>query len=166
MQKFITYYIESASLQSITSFDMQRLFAQFIEDNFEDPDEVNELLGDISWNEWKYEAGSDPSGTLNFETTNSKKAQQLALDYIALGGNSSPANYIQYNAWYSNLKVVFLQTLQMAGNATTLAVVTKIDSNLNITGSTDPEVQFRWFSICLYLSYQAVYTPALNFVST
>jgi hypothetical protein len=74
MQKFITYYIESASLQSITSFDMQRLFAQFIEDNFEDPDEVNKLLGNISWNEWKYEAGADPSGTLNFETTNSKKA--------------------------------------------------------------------------------------------
>ena len=74
MQKFITYYIESAALQSITSFDMQRLFAQFIESYYENPDEVNELLGDISWNDWKYVAGTDPTDTLNFETTNSKRA--------------------------------------------------------------------------------------------
>jgi hypothetical protein len=53
---------------------MQRLFAQFIESYFENPDEVNELLGDISWNDWKYVAGTDPTHTLNFETTNSKKA--------------------------------------------------------------------------------------------
>jgi hypothetical protein len=131
---------------------MQRLFAQFIEENFEDPDEVNELLGDISWNEWKYIAGTDPTGTLNFETTNSKRAQQLALDFIALGGNSSPANYMQYNYWYSNLKVVFLQTLQ-SSDAVNLDVVTKIDSDLNITADTDPEVKMRWYAICLYLYY-------------
>jgi leukotriene-A4 hydrolase len=108
MQKFIKYYIESASLQSITSFDMQRLFAQFVEEYFDDPDQINELLGDINWSDWKYVASTDPTGTLNFETTNSKRATKLALDYITLGGNSSPVNYQQYNYWYSNLKVVFL----------------------------------------------------------
>lgn len=56
---------------------------------------------------WKYEVGPDPSGTLNFWTTNAYAAQQLALDYIALQGNGSPANYKQYKYWYSNLKVVF-----------------------------------------------------------
>ena len=65
----------------------------------------------VDWNVWKYGIGPDPSGTLNFETTNSMKAQQLALDYIALQGNGSPANYQQYNYWYSNLKVVFQNTL-------------------------------------------------------
>ena len=150
MKKFITYYIESASLQSITSFDMQRLFAQFVESYFPDPDQINQLLGDINWSEWKYVTGTDPTDSLNFETTNSKRATQLALDYIALGGNSSPANYQQYNYWYSNLKVVFLQTLQMS-DAVTLAVVGKIDTDLNITADTDPEVKMRWYAICLYL---------------
>jgi len=89
----------------------------------------------------------------------------LALDYIALSGSSSPANYIQYNAWYSNLKVVFLQTLQMAGDATTLAVVKEIDRNLNITEDTDPEVKMRWYAICVYLFYQPAYIPAKTFIS-
>ncbi len=53
----------------------------------------------------------------------------------------------------------------MAGDATTLAVVTEIDRNLNVTGDTDPEVKMRWYAICLYLSYQPAYIPANTFIS-
>ena len=53
----------------------------------------------------------------------------------------------------------------MAGKATTLAVVTEIDRNLNITGDTDPEVKMRWYAICLYLFYQPAYIPANTFIS-
>jgi leukotriene-A4 hydrolase len=115
MQQFITYYINNNALKSISSFDMQRTFANFIATHYQDPEQINSILESIPWNEWKYLPGLDPSGTLNFTTTNSQRATQLAFDYISLQGNSSPPNYKQYDVWYSNLKVIFLQTLQNAG---------------------------------------------------
>jgi hypothetical protein len=69
--------------------------AWFVENGgyYSSPQTINKLLGEIDWNTWKYAVGSDPSGTLNFTTTNSMKAQQLAQAYVALQGNSSPSNY-------------------------------------------------------------------------
>jgi hypothetical protein len=64
---------------------------------------VNALLKEIDWSDWKYVASFSPQGKLDFWTTNSQKSQQLALDYIALGGSSSPSGYEQYRLWYSSL---------------------------------------------------------------
>lgn len=54
-------------------------------------------------NLWNYGVGSDPTGTLNFVTGNVQAAINLANSYVALAGNGSPQNYIQYNYYYSNL---------------------------------------------------------------
>lgn len=69
------------------------------------------MLGEIDWNTWYYTVGWDPSGTLNFTTTNSAAAVALAQEYVTLAGDSSPTNYYMYNYWYSNLRVVFQNTL-------------------------------------------------------
>lgn len=47
-----------------------------------------------------------------------------------------------------------------------IAILTRIDGDLSITNSIDPEVKQRWFSLGLYYSYTPVKTPALTFVST
>jgi leukotriene-A4 hydrolase len=110
-QKYLAYYINNNSWQSITSYDQQRAFSNFVQSYFPEPETINTFLENIPWNEWRFMVGPDPSGTLNFTTTNSVRAEQLALDYIALNGTASPPNYKQYNSWYSNLKVVFQNTL-------------------------------------------------------
>ncbi len=48
----------------------------------------------------------------------------------------------------------------------TLAVIAQIDADLNITNDVDPEVRMRWYPTCLYLQYQAVYTPAFDWISS
>lgn len=103
MQKFIKYYVENNADKSINSFDMQRSFSNFVEETLSVADDVNALLKEIDWSDWKYVASFSPQGKLDFWTTNSQKSQQLALDYIALGGASSPSGYEQYRLWYSSL---------------------------------------------------------------
>jgi hypothetical protein len=113
----------------------------------------------VDYEEWIYEVGLDPTGTLNFTNSDSTNAVDLAMAYISLNGTSSPSNYTTYNGFRSNQKVVFHQTLLTDFN-TNSAIITQIDNDLNITGTTDPEVRQRWYSIGLYLNYNPVYTPA------
>lgn len=61
------------------------------------------------------------------------------------------------------MRAIFLQTLSL--NGANSAVVTKIDQDLDITGSSDPEVQFRWYSVALAAYYSPVYVPAYLFVT-
>ena len=50
---------------------------------------------------------------LNFTTDGSAQMEALADAYIALGGDSSPANFSEYlNATDPQLKVIFLNRLQ------------------------------------------------------
>lgn len=112
MQQFIGAYVQYYKETSINSFDQQRALAWALENSGEfTSTQINHILGEIDWNTWKYAVGTDPSGTLNFNTTNQAKAVALANAYVALNGTASPANFGQYNTWYSNLKVVFHDTL-------------------------------------------------------
>ena len=49
---------------------------------------------------------------LDFTTAESDAAAELARKYISLHGTFSPENYEDYFSYYSNLKVVFHDTLQ------------------------------------------------------
>jgi hypothetical protein len=46
-----------------------------------------------------------------------------------------------------------------------IAIMGRIDNDLSITTTKDPEVKQRWYSMGLYLNYQPVYTPAQTWVS-
>jgi len=90
-----------------------------------------------------YKTGLAPV-TLDFTTDASNEAAALANAYIALNGtDESPANFEDYKTWYSNLQVVFHDTLQSDGNYEKLniAILTKIDADFNVTGTVDPEVR-------------------------
>jgi len=82
---------------------MQHTFATFIEANTTNSNTINAMLAKIDWAEWKYDASTDPTHTLNFTTTNSIAAYNLANSYVNLGGFSSPSNFAVYKYWYSNL---------------------------------------------------------------
>lgn len=160
MEDFITYYIENNYLMSINRFDMQATFASFIEETYTtDASQVNSILSQVDYETWIYDVGLDPTGTLNFTCDMTTIAVNLANAYALAGGDSSPANYTDYNAFTSAQRVVFLQTL-MDNVDTDIDVITLIDQNLNITSSVDPEVMMRWYSIGLYLSYSPVTVPA------
>ena len=53
-----------------------------------------------NWNTWIFESSLPPDDAAAF-----------ALEYIAIGGNSSPIKCMDYFAFYSNLKAIFTALL-------------------------------------------------------
>jgi hypothetical protein len=50
-------------------------------------------LAATNWNTWIYESKLPPAGLLNFTTSEAVDAANLALDFLALNGASTPSNY-------------------------------------------------------------------------
>ena len=65
----------------------------------------------------------------------------MALEYISLNGTASPANISEYFGYYSNLKVVFHDTLQNNYDQVNTAILVRIDADLGCTTEIDPEVK-------------------------
>lgn len=131
------------------------------------PEEVNAILGQVDFEEWVNVASLAPV-TPDFMTSEAQESAQLALDYIALNGDTteSPAGYLDYDTWYSNLKVVFHITLLANFDQLNLAILSHIDADLNCSEENDPEVKQRWFNIGLQLQYDPVYDPAHSWISS
>lgn len=89
------------------------------------------------------------------------------MDYISLGGDSSPLNYEDYNGWYSNLKVVFHTALADNQSDLTDAIISRIDADFDVTNTNDPEVLQRWFPLTIRLvTYSPVYSKAEAWVGS
>lgn len=71
----------------------------------------------------------------------SKEAVKLALEYIELGGKSSPADMDQYSKFDSNLKTIFHTTLLENEAKVTIAILTIVDSDFKVSADPNPEVK-------------------------
>ena len=167
MKKFLNFYIQEHSLTSITQDNLRATWEFFVEYKIPglSASDVNNILGSVDWNTWVYKTGLAPV-PLDFTTAESDESAQLALDYIALGGNGTPENYQDYFNYYSNLKVVFHDTLQSNYDQVTIAILERIDADLNCTADIDPEVRQRWYPTGLGLFYDPVYAPAEAWISS
>lgn len=114
----------------------------------------------MDWEKWVKEGGLPPV-TLNFTTANLTKAQEIASEYIK-DPTTSPHGYEVYEDWYSGLHVVFLE--QLIAENCTLEVYKKVDSDLNVTGSSDPEVKERWYPMGIKLNDTTITPLAKKFV--
>jgi hypothetical protein len=119
-----------------------------------------------NWNAWIFESTLPPAGILDFSTTEADEAAALALEYIALGGNSSPAKYRDYDAFYTNLKVIFYDTIQANMDQVTVKLLERIDADYDTTSDPNPEVKQRWLPIGLKTFYEPAYDAAHTFVSS
>lgn len=85
---------------------------------------------------------------------------------MALGGNGRPDNWQDYFDFYSNLKVIFYETLAANPDQVTIALLNQIDKDYNTTADPDPEVKQRWLPIGLTIQYQPSYDAAHSWVSS
>merc|ERR1719469_321619 len=113
MKNFLNFYMSEHSLTSITTIQLRETWEFFVE--YKIPGlsgaEVNGILSKMDWSTWLYVGGLPPIQA-DFNTKESNESAQLALDYINGAGETSPANFSDYFGFYSNLKVVFHDTLQ------------------------------------------------------
>jgi hypothetical protein len=112
----------------------------------------------MNWEQWMYSSTLAPVD-LDFSTSELNSAKNLAFEYVALGGNSSPADKDIFFTFYSNLKVVFYDTLSSQAGLNT-AIMARIDADYNSTGDADPEVKQRWLSTGIMLGYSPALEPA------
>ena len=96
----------------------------------------------------------------------SRESVKLAQEYIKLGGASSPEDKDQYFKFDSNLKTIFFSTLLDSNATVTQDILTRIDTDFNVTADPNPEVKQRWLPLCLELKYQSAYDAAHTFVSS
>ena len=163
-REFLRYYINANFLTSITTIELRNTWEQWIEENYSAV-ETNQILAASNWEDWIFRSTLAPK-PLDFSTQQAADAQALAEAYIALGGASSPSNYQDYFSFYSNLKVVFYDTLQAAGSQITLDLLAKIDADYDTTVDPDPEVKQRWLPMGLTLNYAPAYDAAHTWISS
>lgn len=135
----------------------------FVEDNFNQT-ETNRILQSVDWDAWIYKPGLPPV-QLDFHTDSSRLANQIAEDYVQLNGTGSPKTWTNYTTFYSNLKVVFLENLTY-NKGVNAHILAKIDNDLNITETKDPECKQRWFPIGIKNGYKPVMEKAHEFISS
>ena len=154
MKNFLRFYIKEHSLTSITTIKLRETWEFFVEYKIPglSSEEVNSILASMDWSTWMYVPGLPPV-IADFNTVESNQSAQLARDYIALNGTASPENFTEYNGYYSNLKVVFHDTLQTYYDQVNTAILERIDADLNCTAEIDPEVRQRWYPTGLGLDY-------------
>ncbi len=88
----------------------------------------------------------------------------MALDYISRKGDSSAANYSDYlDTKDPNLKVIFLDTLVSNKAIVTYKILSKIDSDLKVTGDRNPEVGQRWYPLAIELGYMPALAEAKKY---
>lgn len=96
----------------------------------------------------------------------SNEAVSLALEYISLGGKSSPEDKDQYFQFDSNLKTIFHTTLLENASQVTLPILSLIDSDFSVTEDPNPEVKQRWLPLGLSIKYNPAYDASHEFVSS
>jgi len=109
MQAFLQYYINMNFEKSITTLDLRYTWETWVQDNWS-KNEVNGILAKINWSQWMYLSELSPE-PLNFTTQEAIDSANIATGFITLNGTGYPDKYEEYKAFYSNLKVVFQDTL-------------------------------------------------------
>lgn len=162
-QSFLRTYINKYTQSSITTIELRQTWEQFVHDNYEGA-KINEILAAVDWEVWLNVPELAPV-PLDFSTELSDKAVSLALEYISLGGDSSPADKDDYYKFDSNLKTIFHTTLNENQKDITLAILARIDGDFDVTADPNPEVKQRWHPSGLTVNYVPVFEPAHEFVS-
>jgi len=120
------------------------VFESYVDANY--PDNGTVIKSAVDWQTWVHTPGIPPIIS-DFTTPELNESKTLAEKYIELAGDSSPQNYEDYKTYFSGLQQVFVDTLNGRMDDVTPAILTRIDGDLNITGTLDPEVKSRWFPL-------------------
>jgi hypothetical protein len=97
------------------------------------------IIDKVDWIAWVQTPGPiPPNSNINYTTVNTTAFQNLADEYISLGGSASPKNMDLYlnETKDVNLKVVFTSQLLNRLKDVNYKIVQRIDQDLNITNGS------------------------------
>jgi leukotriene-A4 hydrolase len=152
------------SLTSVNYKAFKSKFETFVNKNY-DGQERHQILTSVDWNKWVEAPGVAPV-QLDFMTPAIQVAQNLSFAYLQLQGMGSPDNFTSFNDMSSVMKQVFLQYLQVHEQRVSLQVLNRIDKDLDLTHSNNPQIKLYWYPLCIRKGYHAVFEAAHEFVSS
>jgi leukotriene-A4 hydrolase len=134
MQELLRTNILTNSLKSVNYLDFKALFEGICDKYFPVPLTIKSM---VDWDAWVHAPGLSPVWQ-DFTTLALNSSHALADAYIKAGGQSTPENYTEYKNYESNVKSIFLDRLRVNKDITT-DIIARIDADLDITGTLDPE---------------------------
>jgi leukotriene-A4 hydrolase len=138
-QDMLGYYINKYRGESVTYLEFRLTFNEWIRAHYSTTD-AETAINKVDWNTWVLTPGGSPV-QLDFSTPSGQLFESIAADYVARQGDSSAANYTDYNNTKNpNLKVVFLNKLTELSDQVTYKTLAKIDKDLNVTHDLNPEI--------------------------
>lgn len=168
LQDFLGYYFNKYSYQSITFLETRLTFNDFVRSIYPSA-HAEEVISKVDWNAWVQTPGPiPPNSNINFETEQSKAFVKLANGYISLQGRASPANIDIYTKEDKNvnLKVVFNNQILSRQQDMNYQILARIDKDLQVTNSTNPEIGQRWFPLAIALQYEVAFPVIKHSVQT
>ena len=166
MQELLRTHVLAHSLTSIGYETFQKHFEDFVDEKFRDTEVAGFIKSKMDWHAWVRQPGLAPVH-LDFTTPALNESQGLANEYIRLNGTGSPSNYTDYiNNYYSSLRVIFLQQLVARESEVTLEIMSKVDQDLNVTLTLDPECKAIWLPLAIRKNYTDAIEVAHSFIST
>ena len=159
------FYFNKYRSQSVFYLEFRLTFNEWIRANYS-PEDAELSITKVNWDAWVTTPGPIPA-ILDFSTPESLDFATLAVDYINLKGDASPANFTDYKKTNnSNLKSIFLDKLVSLSNFVTPKILARIDADLNVTLDINPEVGQRWFPLSIQLTYNVVLPTAKKYVQS
>ena len=92
------------------------------------------------------------------------KAIQLSNDYIN-GKENIDYSLFKDSSFFSSLKVLFIEHFSQNIEKMTLEKLERVDNDLKISNTSDPEIKQSWFTLSIKLHYEAIFEKIVGFVS-
>jgi len=142
MRALINRYIAENKYTSIKWEVLRDLYENFVDGAFTNKKEAQAKKAAVDWEAWIYYPGLAPVWQ-NFTTSEITEAKNLAIGYINGNGSASPAGASDFKSFNSNLKVIFMQTLTLRMKEMNLAIIEKIDADLDVSHTNGSRSQKR-----------------------
>jgi len=172
-EAFAKAYIEKFKYAVITSRDFKNFFLSYFEKSA-----ASSKLKEIEWDKWFGAAGAPP---VEPELDNSLSAPSeilashwlsVAAEYHEYGNRprlmSNPSSPDDIKNWQAYQLIAFLDVLNNGSGPKGVphAVLESMDGCYSFTASTNAEVKYRWFMLCLKSDFVSIAASVLEMVKS
>jgi len=155
MRDMLRDFIGFFSQQAIDQREFKTWYKEWVEAKF--PENATTIVDLTMWDTWVLEPGPGPV-VVDVVTTALQDAEALAVAYLELNGTNSPLQFTDYESYYADQKVAFINKLSQS-NGVTSTLLETVDNDLRMTTDTNPMAKTEWYRLGIKVGYGEVFEP-------
>lgn len=153
LQEFLISYFNNFKYTSINTNDFKDYLIKFIYKKFES-ETARQIYDQMDFDKWLVDPGVPPH-VVDLTNSDYTNAIALAEDYIIRAGASRPTNYKDFTSYSVPLKSIFLEHFLKNTTRLSVALVTKIYTDLSLGYLTNPDHITLFMEIAVLSGYYA-----------